>query len=337
MPALPLAHAAGGEERSYLCLRGERDRKGDLRTTLLLSAALLLTGCQNRSTLQVRVDLTRAAQAVARAPQPPVPEALPAQVVAVAPSAGVLFRVEPPAPTDALRNRRALALSRVEQQRTAVRQQLLQRRLQSLPELEARWYAELRAEYDTDRLRAERDAALYEAFQEYGRLRFPLLVALLVLEPGSDAHLQAQTQLEQHKYAWQQRERAIESAYQAALRRIDQEIVVRVSARRREFIRNAETEIQELLAMRPDPAEVYFPRPQTLLPVPTRKVSFPPLSITIPERTLSNAPHTANRRLRQAIIHQLAQEWAYLHNYTLTDDPRAPDYTEAFLRYLFAR
>jgi hypothetical protein len=77
-------------------------------------------------------------------------------------------------------SRRALALASIAQQRAAVRERLLQARLQGLPELEARWAAELRAEYDLDAIRAEYDAAWREAFQQHGQARFPLLVALIL-------------------------------------------------------------------------------------------------------------------------------------------------------------
>jgi len=288
----------------------------------------------------VRVDLSRAAQVLALAPAPSLDGQLPAQSVAAAPESGVLPSVEPPAPAETLRRRRALALFSIEQQRVAVRQQLLQRRLQNLPELEARWRAELRAEYDTDALRAERDAAWQAAFQEYGRTRFPLLVALIFAAPESDASRQIRAQLEQHDRAWQQREQAIESAYQARLARIEQEITVRVNARRREFIRNAESETQEQLAAQPDPAELYLPPPQTLPPAPTRKASLPSLRINLPARALDNAlrARTAEtERLRRKLLQQLAQEWAQVHGYTLTDDPSAPDRTDEFIRYLLAR
>ena len=288
----------------------------------------------------MRVDLSRAAQALALAPAPSLDGQLPAQMVAAAPESGVLPSVEPPALAETLRRRRALALQSIEQQRVAVRQQLLQRRLQNLPELEARWRAELRAEYDTDALRAERDAAWQAAFQEYGRTRFPLLVALIFAAPESEMHRQIRAQLEQHDRAWQQREQAIESAYQARLARIEQEITVRVNARRREFIRNAETETQEQLATQPDPAELYLPPPQMLPPAPTRKASLPSLRVNLPARPLNDplrARTAETERLRRELLQQLAQEWAQVHGYTLTDDLSAPDRTDEFIRYLLAR
>jgi hypothetical protein len=221
-----------------------------------------------------------------------------------------------------------------------VRERLLQARLQGLPELEARWAAELRAEYDLDAIRAERDAAWHEAFQQHGQARFPLLVALIFTAPDSDARREAQARLDQHDRAWQQREQAIEAAYQARLRRIEQEVAVRVNARRREFVRNAEQEIQAQLAAQPDPAELYLPPPQTPPPAPARKASFPPVRVRQPARDLHDAPRarlTAAERTRQAILRQLAEEWAQSNGYTLTDDPRAPDYTDAFVRDLLAR
>jgi hypothetical protein len=306
----------------------------------LLCLALLLPACQSRREVRVRVDVARAAQAFALTAEPSLDGSLPAYTRVAAAEVGTLPSVEPPAPTETLRRRRELALASIEQQRVAVRQQLLQRRLQNLPELEARWRAELHAEYDTDALRAERDTAWQTAFQEYGRTRFPLLVALIFAAPESDAHRQIRAQLEHHDRAWQQREQAIESAYHAALKRIEQEIAVRVSARRREFIRNAETETQEQLAAQPDPAELYLPPPQTLPPAPLRKATLPPARVSLPARRLDEtvrARAADTERLRRELARQLAQEWAQIHGYTLTDDPNAPDRTDEFIRSLLAR
>jgi hypothetical protein len=306
----------------------------------MLCFALMLPACQSRQSPRVRVDWGRVAQAVALAPVPPPTAPLPAQAVAVLPDGATLQGLEAPAPAESQRQRRALALASIEQQRAAVRERLLQARLQGLLELEARWAAELRAEYDTDALRAERDAAWREAFQEYGQARFPLLVALLFTAPDSDARREAQARLDQHDRAWQQREQAIEAAYQARLRRIEQEIAVRVNARRREFVRNAEQQIQAQLAAQPDPADLYLPPPQTPSPAPARKASFPPVRVRQPARDLHNAPRARfadAEQMRQAILRQLAEEWAQASGYTLIDDPRAPDYTDAFIRYLLAR
>jgi hypothetical protein len=306
----------------------------------MLCLVLLLSACQGRVSPRVRVDWGRVAQAVALAPVPPPTAPLPAQASVAAPESATLPRLESPAPTESLRRRRALALESIAQQRAAVREQLLQARLRGLPELEARWAAELRAEYDTDALRAERDAAWREAFQQHGQARFPLLVALILAAPDSDARREAQARLDQHDRAWQQREQAIEAAYQARLRRIEQEIAVRVNARRREFVRNAEQEIQAQLAAQPDPADLYLPPPQTPSPAPARKASFPPVRVRQPARDPHDAPRArlaAAQQTRQAILRQLAEEWAQSNGYTLTDDPRAPDYTDAFVRDLLAR
>jgi hypothetical protein len=306
----------------------------------MLCLVLMLPACQGRQSPRVRVDLARAAQAVALAPALPPTAPLPAQASVAAPESATLPRLESPAPAESLRQRRALALESIEQQRAAVRERLLQARLQGLPELEARWAAELRAEYDLDAIRAEYDAAWREAFQQHGQARFPLLVALMFTAPDSDARREAQARLDQHDRAWQQREQAIEAAYQARLRRIEQEVAVRVNARRREFVRNAEQEIQAQLAAQPDPAELYLPPPQTPSPAPARKASFPPVRVRQPARDSHDAPRArlaAAQQTRQAILRQLAEEWAQSNGYTLTDDPRAPDYTDAFVRDLLAR
>ena len=327
----PLAHCVG---------EGLGVRAKQYTLAMLGCLVLLLSACQGRQSLRVRVDLARAAQAVALAPALPPSASLPAQAVAVPPDGATLQGLEAPAPAESLRQRRALALASIEQQRAAVRERLLQARLQGLPELDARWAAELRAEYDLDAIRAERDAAWHEAFQQHGQARFPLLVALIFTAPDSDARREAQARLDQHDRAWQQREQAIEAAYQARLRRIEQEIAVRVNARRREFVRNAEQEIQAQLAAQPDPADLYLPPPQTPSPAPARKASFPPVRVRQPARDSHDAPRARfadAEQMRQAMLRQLAEEWAQASGYTLTDDPRAPDYTDAFVRDLLAR
>jgi len=306
----------------------------------MLCLALMLPACQGRQSPRVRVDLARVAQAFALLPALPPSAPLPAQAVAVPPDGATLQGLEPPAPAESQRQRRALALASIAQQRAAVRERLLQARLQGLPELEARWAAELRAEYDLDAIRAERDAAWHEAFQQHGQARFPILVALMFTAPDSDARREAQARLDQHDRAWQQREQAIEAAYQARLRRIEQEVAVRVNARRREFVRNAEQEIQAQLAAQPDPADLYLPPPQTPSPAPPRKASFPTVRVRQPARDLYDAPRARladAERTRQAMLRQLAEEWAQSNGYTLTDDPHAPDHTDAFIRYLLAR
>jgi hypothetical protein len=60
----------------------------------------------------------------------------------------------------------------------------------------------------------------------------------------------------------------------------------------------------------------------------------------MPARDLHDAPRARladAEQTRQAILRQLAEEWAQTNGYTLTDDPHAPDHTDAFIRYLLAR
>jgi len=304
-------------------------------------ASLFLTACQSRSAPSVRVDIERAAQSLALQPpsQVNIP-ALPAQSAATPLDSARLEPLESPALAETVRARRALALVSIEQQRDAVRERLLQARLQNLPELERRWEAEFRAGYDLDALRTEYEALWQEAFQQYGRRRFPLLVALIFTSPDSDARRQTQAQLDALDRAFAAQEQDLQAQYQARLERIDQEVRVRVNARRREFIRNAEAEVREQLTQQPDAAELYLPQPQALPPAPARKETIPPASVNITGRD-PNAPLAARRAeteaLRRQILQQLAQEWAQTRGYQLTNDPRAPDKTQEFVNYLLAR
>lgn len=289
----------------------------------------------------VRVDVQRAAKVLALAPvvQPPSTR-LPAQQAAQPADSLSLAPVQSPPPVETVSRRRQTALGSIEQQRDAVRQRLLELRLQPLAELEQRWRAEIREQYDLAALRAELDTEWQEAFQQYGRQRFPLIVALIFTAPDSDARRQTQAQLDELDRAWQAQEKTLRARYEMGLARIEQEIEVRVNARRREFIRNAEQETQEQLAQQPNPADLYLPQPQTLPPAPARKEAVPALAVRLPERSLDATVKTRlteTENLRREILTQLAQEWAEANGYQLTNDPNAPDKTEEFIRYLLAR
>ncbi|MFN3689676.1 MAG: hypothetical protein ACK4UU_01980, partial [Fimbriimonadales bacterium] len=269
----------------------------------------------------------------------PIP-ALATQSAETPPDSVRLELLEPPAPAETVRARRALALASIEQQRAAVRERLLQARLQNLPELERRWHAEFRAEHDLEALRTEYDVLWQEAFQQYGRNRFPLLVALTLAAPDSEAHRQIQTQLDALERAFMAQERDLQAQYQARLERIEQEIRVRVNARRREFIRNAEAEVLEQLAQQPDAVELYLPQPQSLPPAPPRKETLPRAAVIIAGRdpnTLLAKRRAEAETVRRHILQQLAQEWAQAQGYRLTNAPNAPDKTEAFVNYLLAK
>ncbi len=304
-------------------------------------ASLFLPACQSLPTPSVRVDIEQAAHSLALQPpsQVQIP-ALSAQGAATPLDSARLEPLESPAPAETVRARRALALNSIEQQRAAVRERLLQARLQNLPELERRWEAEFRAGYDLDALRSEYDALWQEAFQQYGRNRFPLLVALIVTAPDSDARPHVQAQLDALDRAFVAQEQDLRAQYQARLERIEQEVRIRVSARRREFTRNAEAEVREQLAQQPDAAELYLPQPQVLPPAPARKEPIPATSVKIAGRD-PNLPLAAHRAeteaLRRQILQQLAQEWAQARGYQLTNDPNAPDKTQEFVDYLLAR
>ncbi|MDW8107306.1 MAG: hypothetical protein RMK45_07500 [Armatimonadota bacterium] len=315
--------------------------RGVARLFLLCLVLGGISACQPRLRQPVRIDLARAAIVLASKPLP-APRVVPTPAIAkaVAPSAVAIGAVAPPPPSESLRQRRQVAVRSIEQQREAVYQQLLSARLRSLAELEPRWEAELRAEYDLSALRAERDAEWQAAFQAYGRKRFPLLVTLAFAAPDIPAHREAQAQLTELERAWQQQEQAIEARYQAQQARIEQEIAVRLSVRRREFTRAAEQEVQAQLQQQLSLAELYLPQPQRLPAAPARKEAVPALRASLPSYPL----HAAYRaRLAQSdairlqLLKQLAREWAQAHGYRLTTDPNAPDRTEAFIRYLLAR
>ncbi|MCS7208348.1 MAG: hypothetical protein NZ874_02145 [Fimbriimonadales bacterium] len=302
--------------------------------------ALCLSACQRRAEMRVRIDLQRAAQALTLPLPPSPPSRLPAAQSMFRAESWQLALVESPPPTETLSQRRQLALLSIEQQRDAVRQNLLQARLRNLPELEQRWRTELRAQYDLESLRAERDAEWQEAFQQYGQRRFPLLVERVLAAPESEAQRDAQARIDRLDREWQAREQAIEAQYRARQERVEQEIQVRLNARKREFIRNAELEVREQLAQQPNPAELYLPQPQTQPSAPARHQPVPAMTARFPARRLDaslRARRAHGEQVRLQILTQLAREWAQIHGYTLTDDARAPDKTDAFVRYLLDR
>ncbi|MDW8052553.1 MAG: hypothetical protein RMJ83_08765 [Armatimonadota bacterium] len=311
---------------------------------LLLLCLVLVGGVsayQLRLEQPTRVDLARAAAVLASTPLPaPRTTPLPAITKTIAPSAVAIEAVAPPPPSESLRQRQQVAIQSIQQQREAVYQQLLGARLRGLTELEPRWEAELQAEYDLSALHAERDAEWQAAFQAYGRKRFPLLVTLAFAAPDTPAHREAQAQLTELERAWQQQEQAIEARYQAQQVRIEQEIAVRLSARRREFIRAAEQEVQAQLQQQPNLAELYLPQPQRLPAAPARKEAVPALRTSLPSYRLHatyRARLAQSEAMRLQMLKQLAREWAQAHGYRLTTDPNAPDRTEEFIRYLLAR
>ncbi|GIV08993.1 MAG: hypothetical protein KatS3mg019_1084 [Fimbriimonadales bacterium] len=342
--ACPSPAAGEGEVTSVgaVCNRDARDAKSLLQVLgWFFVLAWFLGGCQSRPQPEVRVDINRAAQTLTLSPLSKTPLIrLPAVQMVQPADSLALMPVESPPPAEAVSLRRQTALSSIEQQRDAVRQRLLELRLQPLSELEQRWRAELRASYDLDALRAELDTAWQEAFQQYGRRRFPLIVALIFTAPDSDARRHTQAQLDQLDRAWQTQERTLRARYEARLARIDQEIEVRLNARRREFIRNAEQEAREQLAQQPDPVDLYLPQPQSLPPAPARKEDMPSLASRLPARTLEaslNARRTQTESTRREMLTQLAQEWAEVNGYRLTNAPSASDRTDEFVRYLLAK
>lgn len=300
---------------------------------------LLVSACQSRPEPIARVDLNHAALAQAPVVQISIAP-LPAQRAAIPADSASLDSVESPPPGETLRQRRELALVSIDQQRNAVRQRLLQARLQHLSELERRWRAELRVDYDLDALRAQWDAQWQEAFQAYGRRRFPFLVTRIFTAPDSEARRQTQAELDALERVWQAQEQALKAQYETQLKRIEQEITIRVNTRRREFIRNAEAEVREQLAQLPDPVALYLPQPQALPPTPPRKEPLPAAAVRLNAQDTNasvRARYAQTEKLRRRFLSQLAQEWAQVQGYRLTDDPSAPDKTDEFVRYLLAR
>ena len=111
-------------------------------------------------------------------------------------------------------------------------------------------------------------------------------------------------------------------------------------ARRREFTQQAEAEVESLLATQPDWQSLYLPTPLPPPPLPSITAPLPPHKVEINRQNLHTEHEDRFRqteRTRQEFLRQLAQEWAQSEGYRLTEDPNAPDRTDAFLVYLHTR
>lgn len=249
---------------------------------------------------------------------------------------GTLPALEAPPAPQTVRARRQLALQSIQAQREGVREQMLITRLGTLPELEARWRAELQASLDFAAVWQAWDQRWYEAFQQHGQRRYYPLVRMNFAEVGSEAYRQAQAELGLVDWLWSLHEQNLRADLQEQLARLDQEVEVRLRARRREFIQQAETEVESLLATQPDWQSLYLPTPTPLPSLPQQVKSLPSPKVQIQPQNL-NIGHEERVRqteqTRRALLRQLAQEWAKKEGYQLTDDPNAPDYTDAFLAY----
>lgn len=263
----------------------------------------------------------------APSPTPPALSRAPA-------AAAYLPSIAAPATPDTLYRRREQARTAIQKQQDAVRERLLQMRLEPLPALEPRWRAELQAEYDLSALRTEWSAQWREAFEQHGRQRFTLLAEMARLSPDSERFQSLQQQLSELDARWQQQEQALHAQLEARLQRVEQEIEVRLRARRRDFIRQVEQEVDQLMRQLPDLSARYLPTQQSRR-APAEKMAIPALSLKLQSIDLSPKAEHRRQLIRQQterILRQIAQEWAQLRGYRLSDSPRARDATDEFLQ-----
>jgi hypothetical protein len=217
-----------------------------------------------------------------------------------------------------------------------VRERLLQTRLDPLPALEKRWRAELQAEYDLNAIREQWQSEWREAFEQHGKERFALLAKLAQRPPDSEQYKTLQRQLNELDERWRAREQALRAELEARLQRVEQEIEVRLRARRREFVRQAEQEVDQLMRQQPDLRALYLPSPEPHRS-PTQKVAIPALNASTGSIDFHQKAIQSQQRLREQtkrILRQMAQEWARLNGYQLSDSPRARDATDEFIGYL---
>lgn len=265
---------------------------------------------------------------------------LPAQTVSVSQiGVGLAELTTPPMPETASA-RRQIAIESIRQQREAVRQHMLASRLEGLPQLEARWRAEIESEYNLARLIAEWDAEWFQAFQAYGRQRFfPLFETFFY--PSTDSHhKQAQLTLTKLAQRFTEQETQLQQALQARLGRVEQEIAVRLRAKRREFERQMEQEVDQILSSQPDLRELYLPVLEQLPPAEAIRSNLPPVKVQFSEENLHQAVRLRidrAERVAAQILRRLATEWATSRGYQLSESERVRNLTPEFLRYLSAR
>ncbi len=283
--------------------------------------------------MQVRLPDSQAPSVAPFPALPSLSEALPR-------TGAILESLTTPPLPESVRQRRQIAIESILQQRAAVREQLLATRLEILPQLEARWRAEIESEYDLAALYREWDEAWFQAFQAYGRERFLPLFETLYFAPDSPRYQQAKQRLAQLDQQFAQQEQALQGAFQERLQRIEQEIAVRLRAKRREFERQMEQEVDQILASQPDLRELYLPVLEPLSPSSAVKVQIPPLQLQVSGENLNSvfAERQARaQRMRAELLQRLAQEWAEGKGYRLSDLPTARDATAELERYLSAR
>lgn len=239
-----------------------------------------------------------------------------------------------PVPPDTLHQRREQAGTAIQKQRDAVRERLLQMRLEPLLALEQRWRAELQAEYNLSAIHADWSEQWREAFEQHGRQRFTLLADMARLSPESERFQLLQQQLSDLDARWQQQEQTLRTQLETRLQRVEQEIEVRLRARRRDFIRQMEQEVDQLMRQQPDLSALYLPAQQQPS-APAEKMAIPAVSIRLQSIDLSQKAEHHRQLIRQQterILRQIANEWAQRRGYRLSDSPRARNATDEFLQ-----
>ncbi len=252
----------------------------------------------------------------------------------------VLPSIEPPPVPPTVLERRQLALQSIQSQREGVQEQMLATRLSVLPDLEERWKAELQDSLDFASVWQAWDQQWFEAFQQYGQRRYFPLAVLAFEPPTSPAYQSAQMELNLIDWLWSLQQEALRSSLQEQLDHLNQELEVRLRARRRDFIRQAESEVDSLLATQPDWQSLYLPTPLPPASLPEQSLEVAAIKVQISSKNLNLEQESRfhqTEQIRLAILRQLAQEWAQGQGYRLTNNPNALDHTEAFLDYLLNR
>lgn len=242
----------------------------------------------------------------------------------------------PPAP-DPLAKRRVDALQALRQQREAVREHLLATFYSQLTFLKQQWKRELEAtllqKFDPETLQAR----LTEVRESYGRRLFPLLIRKTWLQENQPEYQGVDAQIEQIQREWNETEATLQRQWQEEIAAVQQEIEAELAKRERQALRQAEEliarQIQESVPSVPLLPHGIKPSPAPAVRLTLKMPRSSPAAWVSLQSNLAQKRAEWQQRLRQH-WEALASQWARRARYLITRDPKAPDKTEEFIRFL---
>lgn len=308
----------------------------------------MLGGCQSetRQLSEVYVDLDRALQHYPgieaihilqqqaatlndrRVPIVNLPESIMARLPAV----------DTPPPNDLFVRRRQQALQALQEQRDAVRASMLDASLRRLTALEKVWRKEMEDQIDFHPIYQTWLEEWRALFERVATRMFPLMVERELHSPASEKYKTLTAQIQAIEKEWMDEELALLEQRERQIARIRDEIKVMLDARAREFIQQAEQEVNEHLRDQPALA--------TFAPPVYSKQEAAAHSIQMetpkPDKSTGNGAKveqfsTLWHESAGKHLQTLAQDWAKQNHYRLTQNRSAPDKTNELILFLKGR